>query len=128
MLRQRNVALVFKKPDLAASVLQTRHHASTSKSGVADGVCVHVGIDSAHLDVDDDKVGDVLHVITNALLGQTFRGGVANQDVAGDATSDFVVDVTVDAELVLCPVDLDLERCQLQNSRLWNATTLTRLP
>lgn len=107
-LGQCNVALIIKEPDLATLVLASRHHASASKCGVADRVRVNVGVRSVELDVYDDQVRDVLHVDTDALLSQALRDSVADQDVASNAASDFVIDVSVDTELVLGPVDFDL--------------------
>jgi hypothetical protein len=108
-LRQYNITLIIKEPDLATFVLHPRHHASAGECGVADRVGVEVGIRSMELDINDDKMGDVLHVVTKALLRQAFGGNVTDQDIASDATSNLVVDVIVDTELMLCPADFNLE-------------------
>jgi len=108
-LRQYNITLVVEEPDLAALILYPRHHASAGECGVADRVGVEVGVRSMKLDINDDKMGDVLHVVTKALLRQAFRGSITDQDVASDTTGNLVVDVVVDAELMLCPADFNLE-------------------
>jgi hypothetical protein len=111
-LRQCNVAFVVEEPDLAAPVLRPRHHAGTGKCGVADRVGVKVGVRSVELDINDDKVRDVLHVITKALLCQALGSSIADQNVAGDPTSHLVIDMAVNAELMLSPANFDLERYQ----------------
>jgi hypothetical protein len=123
--RECNIALIFEVPDFAAFVLHPRRHASASKRGVADGVRVDIGVGSTKPDVNDDKLVDVLHVLTDSLLGQAFRGGVADQNVASDATCELLVDVAIDTELTVCPVDVNLEECQRvpENSAPRNITT-----
>ena len=106
---QGNITLVVEEPDPAALVLRSRHHASASKRGVADRVCVEVGVESTELNIDDDKVGDVLHVVTQALLRQSLGDSVTNKDVASDATCDLVINVAMDAVLTFSPVDFDLK-------------------
>jgi hypothetical protein len=108
-LRQGNIAFVVEEPDLAALVLHPRHHAGAGERSVADRIGVDVGVGFTELDIDDDKMRDVLHVFTNALLCQAFGGSVVDDDVASDATRDLVVDVVVDSELMLSPADFDLK-------------------
>ena len=55
-LGQGNITFVVEEPDLAAFVLNPRHHACAGKCRVADRVCVEVGVGSMELDVNDDKV------------------------------------------------------------------------
>lgn len=92
-LGKRNVALIIEERNLAAFVLDPRHHASAGKCGVADRVCVEIGVGSTKLDIYDDKIGDVLHVFANALFGQALGSSVADQDVASDATRNLVMDM-----------------------------------
>jgi hypothetical protein len=124
-----NIALIFEVPDLAAFVLQPRHHASASKRRVTDGVRVDIGVGSKKSDVNDDELVDVVHILADSLFGQAFGGGVANQDVASDATCELLVDVAVDTELTICPVDINLEECQqIRKTRLQETSRLTRWP
>ena len=107
-LREGNITFVIKEPDPAALVLHPRHHAGAGERGVADRVGVDVGVTSMELDVDDDKIRDVFHVFTDALLCQAFRSSVVDQDIASDATRNLVVDVVLDPELMFSPADFDL--------------------
>lgn len=109
---QGDITFVLEEPDLAALVLNSRHHAGAGERGVANRVGVDVGISSLELDVNDDKIRDVLHVFTDALLCQALRSSVVDQDVASDATRNLVVDVVLDPVLMLSPADFDLAiRC-----------------
>jgi hypothetical protein len=60
------------------------------------------------LDVNDDKIRDVLHVFTDALLCQAFGNSIVDQDVARDPARNLVGDVVLDPELMLSPADFDL--------------------
>jgi hypothetical protein len=106
-LRQRNVALVCEEVD-AAFVGIARDHADTRGYGVADGVGVHAGVGPTPLDCDDNEVGDVFHVVADALLGEPVVGGVADQEVACSALGHLVDDVVLDTELVIRPLHFDL--------------------
>lgn len=100
-LGQGDIAFVVEEPDPASFVLHPRHHAGAGERGVADRVGVDVGVTSMELDVNDDKIRDVLHVFTDALLCQAFRSSIVDQDIASDATGNLVVDVVLDPELML---------------------------
>jgi hypothetical protein len=106
-LRQRNVALVCEEVD-AAFVGITGDHAGARGDGVADGAGVHAGVGPTPLDCDDNEVGDVFHVVADALLGEPVVGGVADQEVACSALGHLVDDVVLDTELVIRPLHFDL--------------------
>jgi hypothetical protein len=107
-LRQRNVALVREEVD-AAFVRVAGDHAGARGDGVADRVGVHASVRSAPLYLDDDKVGDVLHVAADALLVESIVRGIADQEVACGASGHFVDEVLMDTELVLRPLHFNLE-------------------
>jgi hypothetical protein len=107
-LRKRNVALVCKVLD-AAFVRVAGDHAGTCGYGVADRVGVYACVGSAPLDFDDDEVGDVFHVVADALLVESVVSRIADQEVACGAVRHFVHEVMVDAELVIRPLHFNLE-------------------
>ena len=63
-LGYRNITFIVEEPDLAALVLHPRHHARARKRGVADRVCVEVSVVTTELDIDNDEIRDMLHVVT----------------------------------------------------------------
>ena len=129
-LGQGNITFVVEEPDPAALVLHPRHHAGAGERGVADRVGINVGVDSMELDVNDNKIRDVLHVFTDALLCQAFGNSIVDQDVASDPARNLVGDVVLDPELMLSPADFDLTiRYQRSNVNVSSRyMLLTRLP
>lgn len=63
---------------------------------------------TAEGDVDDDEVMDVVEVGADLGGGQAVRARVADDEVAGRAVQDLVVDVVVQAVLPVGPFDFDL--------------------
>ena len=77
-----------------------------------DGVHADIGIAVADLDIDDDEVVDVFHVVADLRFQETLVDGGADDQVASSAVCDLVADVVVELELPVCPLHFDLRQCQ----------------
>ena len=82
-----------------------------------DGVHADIGIAVADLDIDDDEVVDVFHVVADLRFQETLFDGGADDQVASSAVCDFVADVVVELELPVGPFHFDLGQCQYIFSR-----------
>lgn len=62
----------------------------------------------AECDVDDDELVDVFHVVADTGIGEAPLDCGVDDDVAGGTVDDFAFNVAVEAELAVCPPDIDL--------------------
>lgn len=68
----------------------------------------NVNILANKVDGNDDKIMNVLHIVTNAALRKVLRGAIADNNVTRCTTSDLIGDVAGKAELAVVPADFDL--------------------
>lgn len=107
-LRQFNITLVGEELDLASFVLFATHHARAREEGIVHGVHADVGIAVTELDIYDDEVVDVLHVVAYLRFQETFFDCRADEQVASGTICDFIADVLVEMELAVRPFHFDL--------------------
>jgi hypothetical protein len=69
-----------------------------------------VDIAANDVDRDDNKIVDVLHIFTNAALGEIFGSSITNDKITRGTASDFIGYMTGKAELAVVPTNLDLGR------------------
>lgn len=68
----------------------------------------NVDVLAKKVDGNDDEVMDVLHVITNAALGEVLRGAISDNNVTRCTTGNLIRDVAWNAELAVVPPDFNL--------------------
>lgn len=103
-----DITLVREEFNFASSVFLTTHHAGAGEERVVDGVCAYVGVTVPELDIDDNKIVNMLHVDSDLGFHETFVGSGADKNVARGSIFDLITDVTVEVKLTICPFDFDL--------------------
>lgn len=123
---QRPCTFVVIPLDAQAFVRQTGHHAGTSEHAAPNRVGCDVDIQTSHNDVNDNKVVDVFHIITDGSFAKTLRAGSTNDQVPAHATLEIAAKSVIDGELALAPADFDLEDVRSM-AKLPATCVLTRL-
>jgi hypothetical protein len=106
-LRQRSGAFVWVVLDARALVYATRHHASPGEESVVNGVGRNVHIAVPEVDVDHDKVVDVIELVAD-LICSNLACNTSYDKVPRGAAGDFVGHMWWHVKLSVAPTKLKL--------------------
>ena len=105
------ITIICEELNLAPLVFLATHHARSGEESVVDGARADIGIAVAEVDIDDDKVVDMLHVPPDLWFCKTLFDGGTDKNVASGSIFDLGADVSIESKLSIRPFDFDLKTC-----------------